>query len=128
MSKRFTYGVNLAPLIDVVFILLAFMLIYSRLDVSESIDVALPQTEGQSAVVASPRVISIQKSGELFLGTNPISEKELENRIVNLSGQQNILVQTDRETDAESLIKVMSVLSRAGVQSADIKVGGAPRQ
>jgi len=128
MARRFTYGVNLAPLIDVVFILLAFMLIYSRLDVSESIDVTLPKAEGQSTAVTSPLVISIQKSGELFWGTTQISEAELQHRLLHLSKQQIILVQSDREAASESLIKVMSALSRAGVQSANIKVGGTLHQ
>ena len=127
MAKRFTYGVNLAPLIDVVFILLAFMLIYSRMDVTESIDVALPQAEGQAAEVEKPVVISIRKDGAFFWGDGQISEAELPGRIEALGREQAVVIQADREADAESLIRLMSVLSRAGIQSANIKVAGTAR-
>lgn len=126
MAKRFTYGVNLAPLIDVVFILLAFMLIYSRLDVTETIDVDLPQTEGQTAEIEQPVVISISRNGEFFWGKDLLREEDLRSRTATLTPEQAVIVQADREAASEALITVMSVLSKAGVHSANIKVAGNP--
>ena len=124
MAKRFTYGVNLAPLIDVVFILLAFMLIYSKLDVTESIDVALPQVKGQNTSVEKPVVVSIRQNGDIFWGTDMVSEEELLLRAESLSEEQSVVIQADRESASESLIRLMSTLSQAGIRSADIKVAG----
>ena len=124
MAKRFTYGVNLAPLIDVVFILLAFMLIYSRLDVTETIDVNLPQAEGQTVEIEQPVVISISRNGEFFWGKELISEADLRSRTAALTAEQSVIVQADREAVSEALITVMSVLSKAGIRSANIKVAG----
>ena len=124
MTRRFKYGVNLAPLIDVVFILLAFMLIYSKLDVTESIDVALPQVKGQNTSVEKPVVVSIRQNGDIFWGTDMVSEEELLLRAESLSEEQSVVIQADRESASESLIRLMSTLSQAGIRSADIKVAG----
>ena len=124
MARRFRYGVNLAPLIDVVFILLAFMLIYSKLDVTESIDVALPQVKGQNTSVEKPVVVSIRQNGDIFWGTDMVSEEELLLRAESLSEEQSVVIQADRESASESLIRLMSTLSQAGIRSADIKVAG----
>ena len=124
MARRFRYGVNLAPLIDVVFILLAFMLIYSKLDVAESIDVALPQVKGQNTSVEKPVVVSIRQNGDIFWGTDMVSEEELLLRAESLSEEQSVVIQADRESASESLIRLMSTLSQAGIRSADIKVAG----
>jgi len=124
MARRFKYGVNLAPLIDVVFILLAFMLIYSKLDVTESIDVALPQVKGQNTSVEKPVVVSIRQNGDIFWGTDMVSEEELLLRAESLSEEQSVVIQADRESASESLIRLMSTLSQAGIRSADIKVAG----
>ena len=122
MAKRFTYGVNLAPLIDVVFILLAFMFLYSRLDTAESIEVALPQAEGEAAEAASPAVLSITKDGAFFWGREALTEEELKQRIQSLGKSSPLIVQTDREAPAEGLVKVMSMLAKAGIEAASIKV------
>ena len=124
MTRRFKYGVNLAPLIDVVFILLAFMLIYSKLDVTKSIDVALPQVKGQNTSVEKPVVVSIRQNGDIFWGTDMVSEEELLLRAESLSEEQSVVIQADRESASESLIRLMSTLSQAGIRSADIKVAG----
>jgi len=133
MAKRFTYGVNIAPLIDVVFILLAFMFLYSRLDTAESIEVALPQAEGEAAEAASPAVLSITKDGAFFWGREALTEEELKQRIQSLGKSSPLIVQTDREAPAEGLVKVMSMLAKAGIEAASIKVAlpdrqGEPRQ
>ena len=125
MAKRFTYGVNLAPLIDVVFILLAFMLIYSRLDVTESIDVSLPQAEGQTSEDSSPVVLSIRKDGTFFWGKEALTEEELRLRIQGFAKSSPLIVQSDRDAPAEGLVKVMSILAKAGIEAASIKVAGA---
>ena len=122
MAKRFTYGVNIAPLIDVVFILLAFMFLYSRLDTAESIDVALPQAEGEAVEAASPAVLSIRKDGVFFWGREALTEEELKQRIQSLGKSSPLIVQTDREAPAEGLVKVMSMLAKAGIEAASIKV------
>lgn len=122
MAKRFTYGVNIAPLIDVVFILLAFMFLYSRLDTAESIEVALPQAEGEAVEAASPAVLSITKDGAFFWGREALTEEELKQRIQSLGKSSPLIVQTDREAPAEGLVKVMSMLAKAGIEAASIKV------
>ena len=122
MAKRFTYGVNIAPLIDVVFILLAFMFLYSRLDTAESIEVALPQAEGEAVEAASPAVLSIRKDGVFFWGREVLTEEELKQRIQSLGKSSPLIVQTDREAPAEGLVKVMSMLAKAGIEAASIKV------
>ena len=124
MAKRFTYGVNIAPLIDVVFILLAFMLIYSRLEMTESIEVDLPKVGGQATESESPLILSINKGGEIFWGTSQIGLDELQIRVAELGQKQPILLQSDRDTDAEALVGVMAVLSKAGISAVSIKVAG----
>ena len=138
----YKYSVNLAPLIDVVFILLAFLLIYSRIDPVEIIEVELPVVNGEAREQKEVLTIVLTASNEFFLGKKAISEDGLRallsKREKNAMGENAtkknamgenaftkdtvIEVRADKAAHAESLIFLMQILSEHGVSATQIVV------
>ena len=77
---RLGAGLELTPMIDVVFLLMIFFLVASKLDEADrSIDVVLPQASAAKPLTARPRefVINIDRAGNYFAGARPVALDEL---------------------------------------------------
>jgi len=122
MRRRQKHSVNLAPLIDVVFILLAFLLVYSRMDTTQSIQVDLPILTGEVSSEKSPVIISIDSEGSIYLGADLLDKEDLRLKISEMSKSANIQIKADKNAKSENLIIVMQILSEQGIESTEILI------
>ncbi len=128
MKARHRYGISLTPLIDVVFILLAFLLVYSNMDVSKALEIALPQVEGQASETTPDALnLTLDKTGKLYLGGVNLSAEDAAKTLSGLASRINnreviLLVRSDRDARAEDLVKLMLLLSSCGILNADVAV------
>ena len=84
-DRGFTF--NITPLIDVVFLLIIFFLVAShfiRNEHLERIDLPLASQGKDEAESASRLVITVLPTGQLLLGTTPITDTEFEQRLQQL--------------------------------------------
>ena len=126
-------GFQLAPMIDIVFLLLIFFLVtYQITEQEKDLNIALPSTsEGsQDARVANKIVINLSKDNVITISGKVYTRKELRktlNRIVEmaeLSGQggadrQPIRIRVDRETPSEDLLQLVDEIRKAGIWNID---------
>src|SRR5687768_8534207 len=90
-------GLNLTPIIDVVFLLLIFFLVATRFEEEErSIDVVLPQASEAMPLVAQPKelFVNVDDRGRYFVSGQFVTEAELEAALVqaaaNNPGRQTV--------------------------------------
>ncbi len=121
---RYRYVVNLAPLIDVLFILLAYLLIYSQFDTREVINVDLPKTTGEQAQQVKSFFISIDQDNILYFDGKKVDRAELNAIIQEKSADDSFNIFADRKSDSEELILIMKLLSSIGASSVAITVQG----
>ncbi len=122
-KKHYSFGINLAPFIDVIFILLAFMLIYAKLDTAQFIEVELPQTQGKALERPSNMVIiTIAADNAFFWNGTEILFENLPASLNALMAENTIIIQADRKSDSEALIKLMNLLSQHKISAAQIAV------
>jgi len=72
---RLGKGLEMTPMIDIVFLLMIFFLVASKLDEADrAIDVVLPQAAAAQPLTARPRefVINIDRAGNYFAGARPV--------------------------------------------------------
>ncbi|WP_397568495.1 ExbD/TolR family protein [Schlesneria sp. T3-172] len=84
-DRGFTF--NITPLIDVVFLLIIFFLVAShfiRNEHLERIDLPLASQGKDEAESPSRLVVTVTPTGLLFMGTTPILEAEVEQRLQQL--------------------------------------------
>lgn len=90
-KKRETEGgINITPLIDVVFILLIFFAVTTSFIAASSIKVDLPKAKGEAVEEKKNIRLAINSSGEIFLDGKAIKDNEL-------SGRLTILKQTNKD-------------------------------
>ena len=82
INKGNTLGhLSIAPLVDVVFLLLIFFLVATKFDEEESaLDIQLPQATEAVPLWSEPQslVVSINREGETYIAGKKMSPKEME--------------------------------------------------
>lgn len=125
--------IELAPMVDVVFLLVIYFLVASTLEENVSIPVNLP-TSKQSSAVKPPQkiIVSINSKGKVFVGNNtksvPISK--LGDRITQILAESDdpeylksqVIIRGDQKTPYETIISVMDELSLRNIKNFNLSV------
>lgn len=116
-------GMDLAPLIDVVFLLLIFFLL-TAVFVKPSIPFDLPKSE-TAKVIDKPEVsVTIKKDGSIMLNDDDILLPELYavlSKIYrDLLRDRDISLMADKEVSFGRVIEVMDIAKRAGVENISV--------
>lgn len=116
-------GMDLAPLIDVVFLLLIFFLL-TAVFVKPSIPLDLPKSE-TAKVIDKPEVsVTIKKDGSIMLNDDDILLPELYAALSkiyrDLLRDRDISLMADKEVSFGRVIEVMDIAKRAGVENISV--------
>lgn len=106
--------INILPMIDVIFAILAFFIISTLfLTRAEGFPVDLPQAETSKPQQKADITVTIEKNGDIFIGKSPVALSELTKAVqANAGAGQKALVtvQADETIDYGKVIAVMDKL------------------
>src|SRR3984885_2191469 len=125
--------IEIIPLIDVMFFLLAsFMMVSLQLDRTQNISVKLPAAN-QARPDFKPDMVNIavDQTGGVWVEKKPISLPELSAVLSNrfrLDTNLPVYVSGDSRTLHGAMVDVLETVRRAGVQKVAFMVGGAENQ
>ena len=108
---------DIAPLIDIVFLLLVFFMLTSTFLVPEAIELELPESSSASVTETMPIVVLLDKTGRLALNGEAIGLDQLRMAIEPLLKQDAasaITLKSDAHTEVQQLLKVMDEIRAAG--------------
>lgn len=108
---------DIAPLIDIVFLLLVFFMLTSSFIVPEAIELELPQSNSAEATEITPITVSLDQTGQLMLNAESIALDQLRVAIETLlkhNAESAITLQSDARTQVQQLLKVMDEIRAAG--------------
>ncbi len=111
---------NIAPLIDVVLLLIIFFMLTSHFIEETGIDLMLPTSKTAVSKEASPIVVSIVKKGNIFLNERSISIERLSFRLIPILGKREkkeVIVKVDRDCRVQILVSVMDEIRKAGAKA-----------
>ncbi len=124
-KRKQLYEVNIAPLIDVVFILLAFILIYSKIETSKSIEVTLPEVSGEKNQTKQKVIeVAINKHGDIFIAQTLFTKEEFSDKLMTFNKNDTLTIKADKFAPSETLIWIMKTCADLGWPFADIQVSG----
>ncbi|MHC4936775.1 MAG: biopolymer transporter ExbD [Planctomycetota bacterium] len=124
----------LAPLVDVVLLLLIFILVSARFDRSEVIEVTLPRVAGGGAVLAEgldEAALVVFKDGSVSWRGRALSLAELELALAAEPPEARLVplvVRGDTDVRLGDWMPVLSLLGRLGFTAADVGVEAAPER
>jgi biopolymer transport protein ExbD len=126
-SSQALSALNLTPLIDVVFLLLVFFLVASRLSEEDrKLDVVLPSAGSAQPMTAEPReiIVSVDQAGKFFLDAKMVSEQELkrilERAVADNPAQQSVIIRGDRRAAFQYVVTIMDLCNQAGVTNYSV--------
>ncbi|HVW84273.1 MAG TPA: biopolymer transporter ExbD [Bryobacteraceae bacterium] len=105
--------INVTPFVDVALVLLIIFMITAHA-MESGIEIDVPKTRTVATTTKELPIVSLTKSGDLYLGKDPINLNNLVDAIhTRYPGQTAVYVKADRETTMELGVNVMSVLGNA---------------
>jgi len=125
---RLAGGLELTPMIDVVFLLMIFFLVASKLDQADrAIDVVLPQAAAAKPLTSMPRefVINIDRDGGLHAGARPVTLDELRQLLRQSAAddpaRQTVIVRADENTAHKFVVAAMDACVQAGIEDYQVQ-------
>ncbi|MDF1814049.1 MAG: biopolymer transporter ExbD [Verrucomicrobiales bacterium] len=112
---------ELAPMIDVVFLLLIFFIVswqFARFERDEEVEVPVAEETDKNARKAGEIIVNIRSDGGIFLNGNQISSTDLLVKLRNLAESypnQAVILRGDGTADFEHVITVLDQVKEAGI-------------
>lgn len=115
--------ITLIPMINVIFLLLAFFLV-SNASFAGNKDVALPSIGSASAGDSDGVTLRLDADGKLFVDGTETAQSLLENNVadkIRKSDSHKVQIEADSRLDANKMINLMQGIQKA-VPSADVSI------
>jgi biopolymer transport protein ExbD len=122
-KKDDTQGIDISPLIDMVFILLIFFMVSTTFVKDMDLDINRPKAS--SAETASTKAIRvyIDSNGETYLNNQPIRTWVIQSRLRDMLETRtgkDVLVVTDDDVPASKLVEVVDQCRLAGASHVGV--------
>jgi biopolymer transport protein ExbD len=116
--QRTSFGVNLTPLIDIVFILLIFFIVTSSFVKESGIDVNRPSALTAVRKERGNIIISISKDGAIWLDKRQVDRRAVRAHVERLQAENpeaSVVIVADRDSRTGLMVEVMDQVRLAGV-------------
>ncbi len=114
-------GIPLAPMIDIVFLLLIFFIttsVFARLENEISITVPAAESAEPSKRQLGELIINVREDGSIIVNQRQISPGDLKlllTKVAETFPDQSVIIRGDRLTDLEDAILILDTCAQAGV-------------
>ncbi len=109
--------INIASLVDVLFLLLIFFMVTSAFVEQPNIKLELPSTRHSEVSKMNNMVLSIARDGKLFIQDRPVDKKDLEKelrRVILDTGDEVLVLKADKFVPYGVVIDIMDAVKGAG--------------
>ncbi len=125
-------GFQLAPMIDIIFLLLAFFIVtYQMTDNEKDLEISLPAASEGKAKQRDflEKVINVHADGSIVIDRKAYTLEELHSKmsdLVRVNKSQPVRVRGDEKTDYKHIVDVINHCSKAGIWNISFATG-APK-
>jgi biopolymer transport protein ExbD len=125
-TNNSNFSIEITPLIDIVFLLVIFFVVTSKVGDSQFLSLELPKTESfTSNVVKDTNEVSILSDGTVLINgvTAPISDRELINELVFSLDRtfDKVILSAEENTYHQWVVEMMDILNKNGYSQVQIR-------
>ena len=125
-TNNSNFSIEITPLIDIVFLLVIFFVVTSKVGDSQFLSLELPKTESfTSNMVKDTNEISILSDGTVLINgvTAPISDRELINELVFRLDRtfDKVILSAEENTYHQWVVEMMDILNKNGYSQVQIR-------
>lgn len=114
--------IEMAPLIDMVFLLLIFYIVSAHFAQESAVPIDRPESQSASVVPSEYLSVTIAKNGVVYAG-NHVVEPNDETAIASAlraGASRRILIQADCEVPTALLLQVLDACNASGAEAVDV--------
>ncbi len=111
--------IDIAPLIDCIFILLIFFMLTSSFIVIPGINVKLPKAITSEEVDVTTLTVVINSEDIIYLEGKPYGIKEVE-KILKRESYESIFIKSDRDASLGAVVAIWDVCKKVGIEKIGI--------
>lgn len=114
--------ISIAPLVDIVFLLLIFFMVTSHYDIAAGVQIKLPKVTKKTASPDSESriILIVDKDANTYIDGKKIDIKNLKSRLteeVKKRGTLNLVLQADSDVKHGKVVEIMDIAKSAGINS-----------
>ena len=116
-------GVDMTPMLDIVFIMLIFFIVTASFVKEAGIDVNRPGAVTAEKKEKASILVAITDKGEIWIDKRPVDVRAVRANIERLRAenpQGSVVIQADKESQNGLLVKVMDAARQAGVENVSL--------
>ncbi len=116
-------GIDITPMLDVVFIMLIFFIVTASFIKETGIDVNRPQAATAVKKAKANILIAIDANNDIWIDRRQVDIRSVRPNIERLHAenpQGSVIIQADKESKTDTLIQVMDASRQAGVYNVSI--------
>ncbi len=114
---RIRSHLDIAPLIDIVFLLLVFFMLTSTFLVPEAVELKLPESRSARKVEEVTLTVTLDRRGEVYLDGEPVGLEGLRAALASVledAPDAPVILKSDARSEVQALIRVMDTIRSAG--------------
>ena len=121
--KQKDVGIEMGPLMDIVFILLIFFVVTSSFTRETGVDVTKPQAQSASQLEKENLLIAITREGTIHMNERQVDLASLQDILkqsLAKAPDREAVVIADKEAETAVLVQVIDMCNLAGVKKVSI--------
>ena len=118
--KQIRHGINLVPLINIVFLLLIFFMLSSTLVTPDKFDIQLPESDKGDSHESVTIVILVRGDGTIAINNVAVSLTELSDLLVSeieAGAHPELMVRADASANTKDIVAVLRQAKIAGIEA-----------
>lgn len=120
-ARKKGVSIDMAPLIDMVFILLIFFIVTSTFAPATSVDIERPESSVVSVVPSKSLTIMVDRDENITIDGTNMNLLQVESQVrqmIQTDKEKKVLVLADRKVSIETVLKILDACRRAGVEAS----------
>ena len=120
--ERAPFVIDIAPLIDIVFLLLIFFMLTSSFLFQPGIKINLPKAVTSEVLHEQNVVVTVTSENLIYLDNKPVTAAQLNKKLINDVAplKKPIMIKADRRASLGRVVEVWDICRAAGIAQVNI--------
>lgn len=121
--KKIPYGINLVPLINIVFLLLIFFMLSTTLVTPDKFDIELPVSDKKDSLGTGPIVVLIKADGSVALNNTLLTMNQLSSFLesqIRTGLKPELMIRADASANTADVVSVLRQAKIAGIERVSL--------
>ena len=122
-------GIDITPMLDIVFIMLIFFIVTTSFVKESGIDIQRPSAKTAEKKTKASILIAINQAGEVWVDRRKVDIRSVRANVERLhaeSPEGAVVIQADKHAVTDLLVKVMDQIRLAGVKKISVSASEVP--